>query len=210
MLRWTSISRILWAISMTSFRCTASWSVCIRIGCATLRSFSGIIFIGRLIWQWASWRSRFWCLSGACIWSMWRCLRRGNRRSWRCFSSCHWWYPGWNWSSCCLRWSRVWRWFTWTLDSCWWQCKGLIAYVFFHLKYNELDHQLIKMWSVKLIFRSIAMRMQKWLTIFLTCLRALLSMLPFTFSGLYGGYIVISFKTYIFSPCHVTSSILES
>ena len=149
MLRWTSISRILWAISMTSFRCTASWSVCIRIGCATLRSFSGIIFIGRLIWQWASWRSRFWCLSGACIWSMWRCLRRGNRRSWRCFSSCHWWNPGWNWSSCCLRWSRVWRWFTWTLDSCWWQCKGLIAYVFFHLKYNELDYQLIKIWSVE-------------------------------------------------------------
>ena len=47
------------------------------------------------------------------------------------------------------------------------------------------------------------------LTIFLTCLRALLSMFPFTFSGLYGGYMVISFKTYIFSPCHVTSSILK-
>ena len=130
-LRWTGIPRTLWATSMTTIRCTATWSMCIRIRGwrSTLRTFSGIIFIGRLIWQSVCRWSRFSCLSRSSWW-----LRRGNWWRRRCCSSCQWCNTSWNRSSCCLRWSRIWRWITWTLD-CWWQwCQRLIANVFLNLQ----------------------------------------------------------------------------
>ena len=124
---------------MTTIRCTATWSMCIRIRGwrSTLRTFSGIIFIGRLIWQSVCRWSRFSCLSRSSWW-----LRRGNWWRRRCCSSCQWCNTSWNRSSCCLRWSRIWRWITWTLD-CWWQwCQRLIANVFLNLQKQKLINLL--------------------------------------------------------------------